>query len=510
MSNEWRVEVALDVPLPGTFTYLADSPLPAGTRVAVPFGPRRLAGVVLGAGAQEGDANKLKRVDAVLDELPPLPADWLELVRFVAGYYHAPIGQVVATALPTALRDAAPVRLADARPWRLSAAGSLAEPPAARAKAQRALWLALAEGPLTREAARALAGQASRLLANWEAAGWLERVDVDWRGAPVAAGPELTAAQADALAQIGVREGFSAWLLFGVTGSGKTEVYLRLIEKTLAEGRQALVLIPEINLTPQLLSRFAARFPATPLAALHSGLSDGERLSAWADAWRGRAGIVIGTRLAVFTPLARLGIVIVDEEHDGSFKQQDGVRYHARDLAVWRAHRAGVPVVLGSATPSLETLYKVESGRYRLLRLAERAHASARLPAVRVLDVRRQKLAEGLSEAAVETLRAAKRRGELSLVFINRRGFSPVIACGDCGWSSGCRHCHAKMVLHLKERRLRCHHCGAVEPVPHACPDCGNVDLSPVGHGTQRIEEALARLVPGARVVRIDRDPTGR
>ncbi|RXZ43320.1 primosomal protein N' [Crenobacter cavernae] len=510
MPSEYRVEVALDVPLPATFTYLAAAALPVGARVAVPFGTRRLAGVVTGPGDESADTAKLKAVDALLDDLPPLPASWLELVSFTAAYYHAPIGQVAATALPTALRGAAPVRLNDTRPWRLSSAGRLAEPPAARAKAQRALWQALSCGVLSKDAARAIAGQAGKLLAEWDAAGWLERVDTCWRDAPVAAGPELTAAQAAALAELRGTDGFAAWLLFGVTGSGKTEVYLRLIADTLAEGRQALVLIPEINLTPQLLSRFAARFPSTPIAALHSSLSDGERLNAWVDAWQGRAGIVIGTRLSVFTPLPRLGLVIVDEEHDASFKQQDGVRYHARDLAVWRALKARVPVVLGSATPSLETLYRVETGRYRQILLAERAHASASLPAVRILDVRRQRLAEGLSEMVVDALKAAKRRGELSLVFINRRGFSPVLSCGDCGWTSGCRHCHAKMVLHLSERRLRCHHCGAFEPVPHACPSCGNVDLKPVGHGTQRIEEALARMVPDARVLRIDRDSTSR
>jgi primosomal protein N' (replication factor Y) len=306
------------------------------------------------------------------------------------------------------------------------------------------------------------------------------------------------------------RNGFAAWLLFGITGSGKTEVYLRLIEQNLAAGRQTLILIPEINLTPQLQARFTARFPNTPLVALHSQLADGERLLAWSDAQAGRAGIVLGTRLAVFTPLPKLGLIIVDEEHDGSFKQQDGVRYHARDLAVWRAHEAKVPILLGSATPSLETLANVEAGRYRQLKLTQRAHDAASLPRIRLLDVRRQRLTEGLSDVAVAALQKRLQQRELSLVFINRRGFSPVLACTECGWSAACRHCSAKLVLHLKARRLKCHHCGWEETIPRGCPDCGNSDIKPVGQGSQRLEEALERMLPKARVLRIDRDSTSR
>jgi len=299
-------------------------------------------------------------------------------------------------------------------------------------------------------------------------------------------------------------------VLHGVTGSGKTEVYLQLIARQLSLGRQVLVLVPEINLTPQLISRFSQRFPETRMALLHSNLADGERLSSWVDAWMGRAGIVIGTRLSVFTPLPRLGLIVVDEEHDASFKQQDGLRYHARDLAVWRAHQAQVPIVLGSATPCLETLANVESGRYRRLQLLQRAHLRACMPEIRLIDVRRQKRTEGMTDQVIAALQQRVQAQQVSLVYINRRGFAPVVACPECGWTSGCPRCSAKLVVHLMERKLRCHHCGWEEAVPHVCPDCGNTDIKPLGEGTQRLESALVRLLPQARILRIDRDTTQR
>jgi primosomal protein N' (replication factor Y) len=507
----YRFDVALDVPLAGPFTYLAEQPLPTGLRVAVPFGPRHLAGVVVGAGNPELAADNLKAVAETFTQEPLLPADWLRLIRFTADYYHAPYGQVLFTALPTALRGARAASWPDPRPWGVNEAGRAQAVPPAHHKARHALWLALAERPLTLAEARLINSQAARLLTEWQAAGWLERVEPEWRLEPGDTLPTLNTAQAAAVDAVWQERGrFAPWLLFGITGSGKTEVYLRLIERNLASGKQALVLVPEINLTPQLLARFSARFPGVPLAALHSQLADGERLLAWSQAQAGRAGIVIGTRLAVFTPLPKLGLIIVDEEHDGSFKQQDGVRYHARDLAVWRARDAGVPILLGSATPSLESLANVEAGRYRELRLPERAHGSAMLPRIRVLDVRRQKLVEGLSEPVLTSLRSHVRQQGLALVFINRRGFSPVLMCTECGWLSSCRHCSARLVLHLRARRLKCHHCGWEEAIPPACPDCGNQDIRPAGHGTQRLEEALARLLPEARVLRIDRDSTNR
>ncbi|TDR73502.1 replication restart DNA helicase PriA [Paludibacterium purpuratum] len=501
----------MDVPLWSTFSYLADRSLPRGQRVRVSFGSRRMCGVVTNNGnAEQQYAFRIKCVDEVFDELPPLPEAFLDLVNFAAGYYHHPYGQTLFTALPTALREPRAVRLPDRRVWRLTPAGRDAEV-APRHKVRHALWQALCADDLAPEGARAVAPSAATILKAWQDSGWVTRVDAAVPPLAVEGVIPLNTAQRAALDAI---EASSAphkpWLLHGVTGSGKTEVYLQLIERQLRAGRQVLVLVPEINLTPQLIARFTQRFPLTPTAVLHSHVADGERLVAWVDAWQGRARIVIGTRLAVFTPMPELGMVIVDEEHDGSFKQQDGLRYHARDLAVWRAHRAAVPIVLGSATPCLETLANVDAGRYRRLVLAERAHHAAALPTVRLVDVRRAKRSEGLTDEVLAALADRVRKRELSLVYINRRGFAPVVACTECGWLSGCPRCSAKLVVHLLERKLRCHHCGWEEAVPHVCPDCGNTDIKPLGEGTQRLEAALGRALPTARILRIDRDTTQR
>jgi primosomal protein N' (replication factor Y) len=296
--------------------------------------------------------------------------------------------------------------------------------------------------------------------------------------------------------------------LHGITGSGKTEVYVHLMHRALQQGGQALLLVPEINLTPQLEGYFRSRFPDAELVSLHSGLSDGERAQNWLRAQSGHARIVIGTRLAVFAPLPQIALVIVDEEHDASFKQQDGLRYSARDVAVFRARQRNVPVVLGSATPSLESYYNAQSGRYRLLKLTRRAQTDARLPAVRCVDAKRNAQVDGIGEPLAAALAQRLERGEQSLVFINRRGYAPVLMCGACGWLSGCPNCAGKLVLHLRDRRLRCHHCGHQERVPRACPNCGNADLQPLGIGTQRVETALQERFPAARILRVDRDST--
>ncbi|THF60743.1 primosomal protein N', partial [Pseudothauera nasutitermitis] len=318
--------------------------------------------------------------------------------------------------------------------------------------------------------------------------------------------PALTDEQAGVLAEFErAPPGFAAWLLQGVTGSGKTEVYLRLAERTLRAGRQVLMLVPEIALTPQLEARVAARFPAAEVVSLHSGLAEGARSRGFVRALEGHADLVLGTRLAVFAALPRLGLILVDEEHDASYKQQEGVRYSARDLAVWRARQRGVPVVLGSATPSLESWQHARGGRYRHLRLERRALASE-LPTVRCVDTRRLKLDEGLSPALCKAIEARLERGEQSLVFLNRRGYAPVLSCPACGWVSTCPHCTANLVVHLADRRLRCHHCGCDGPIPHACPSCGNQDIQPFGRGTQRIEARLGERFPQARILRVDRD----
>ena len=505
MNNYFPLQVALNLPLSTTFSYLSAQPLPPGSRVCVPFRGRQVSGVVLAdPAARAVDPDKLKPISAVLNELPPLPDDWLALVQFCAGYYHHPIGQTLFAALPAVLRRPQPATIQDDRPWSFSTIGAEQPPPPRAQRSRHALWLALQAQPLTAGQAKAITPQGAKWCREWQEAGWLMRVD----GTPlltVADGPALTDEQQAALDAVQLAS-FSCYLLNGITGSGKTEVYLRLIERALHQGRQALVLVPEINLTPQLQARFQARFPTTLMSVLHSDVADGARFQAWLAAWQGRADIVIGTRLSVFTPLPRLGLIIVDEEHDSSFKQQDELRYHARDLAVWRANAGGVPIVLGSATPSLESVANVAAGRYRQLTLSRRAHSAASLPSIRLIDIRREPLQDGISKPALQALQTVQERGEQSLVYINRRGFAPVLACPACGWLSSCRHCSARLVLHLAQRRLRCHHCGYEEQISTACPDCGNPDLQPLGQGTQRVEQALATLLPQARLLRIDRD----
>ncbi|MBC7803423.1 MAG: primosomal protein N' [Candidatus Parcubacteria bacterium] len=449
------LRVALDVPVAKIFDYLLDSAIPvaAGDRVVVPFGARARVGVVVEvADASDVAASRLKSAERVLDDAPRLPADWLEQMRFLSSYYQRPFGETVAGALPARLRSLKPL------------------PKRKRSAAPKAI----ASG---------------------------DRIFVSRH--------EPNPPQAQAIERIAASLGsFRTFLLHGITGSGKTEIYLRLIAEVLSRGKQALVLVPEIGLTPQLETRFREAFPDTRIAVLHSALEDTARTHAWLDAARGDASIVLGTRLAVLTPMPCLGIVVVDEEHDASFKQQEGLRYSGRDAAVSRAKLAGCPVVLGSATPSLETWFNGRAGRYDLLTLAERAVPGAKLPAVRTVDLRIESAEHGLANPLLEAVRARVARGEQSLIFINRRGYAPVLACEACGWAAGCERCSARMVLHATDRSLRCHHCGAQQGVPRACPSCGNVDLRPLGRGTQRIEETLMAIFPEARIVRIDRDTT--
>lgn len=318
----------------------------------------------------------------------------------------------------------------------------------------------------------------------------------------------LTGEQQCAVDAVSAAQGYACFLLHGVTGSGKTEVYVHLMHQVLQQGGQVLLLVPEINLTPQLENYFRSRFPDVNLISLHSGLNEGERLHNWQQAQSGAAQIVLGTRLAVFAELPNLALIIVDEEHDGSFKQQDGLRYSARDVAIFRANQKKIPIVLGSATPSLESYHNAQSGRYRMLRLTGRALAEARLPAVRCVNINQTAMHHGVSENLLREIGQRIERREQSLLFINRRGYAPVLMCTGCGWLSGCKHCAGKMVLHLNDRRLRCHHCGYQVRVPHACPDCGNADLHPVGSGTQRVESVLQERFPEARILRVDRDST--
>ena len=452
----WRLRVAVDAPLAASFDYLAPADATrddVGYRVVIPFGSGRRVGLILAVLPLHDDSEptapdsaQLKPAEAVLRDLPPLPQDWVDLCLFAASYYQAAPGEALLQAIPTGLRKPDPTK---------------------RRATKRA-----------------------------------QRVSTD-----TAARPELTACQSTVLRDLTPRlQGYSANLLFGVTGSGKTEVYLRLIEAVLAAGKQVLLLVPEINLTPLLEARVTERFPTVPVVSLHSEVTEAARARYFAAALNGEARIVIGTRLAVFTPLPALGLIIVDEEHDPAYKQLEGMRYHARDLAVWRARQREVPIVLGSATPSPESWSNVQNGRYQRLDLPERAHAAAVLPSITLLDMRRLSLDEGLSPQLLEALAQGLAEGEQSLLFINRRGYAPVLTCTACGWVSNCRRCAAHRVVHRLDRTLRCHHCGDTSPIPRQCPDCGNADLRPLGRGTQRIEEALQKHFPQARILRVDRD----
>ncbi|MFW9611121.1 MAG: primosomal protein N' [Fluviibacter sp.] len=452
----WRLRVAIDAPLAASFDYLAPAevtPADVGYRVVVPFGAGRRVGLILAVLPLDDDSDpsapdsaKLKSAETVLRDLPPLPQDWVDLCLFAASYYQAAPGEALLQAIPTGLRKPDPTKRRAIKPV---------------------------------DPAETAASQC----------------------------PALTASQSQVLDDLIPRlDGYSANLLFGVTGSGKTEVYLRLIAAALGDDKQVLLLVPEINLTPLLEARVAARFPAVPVVSLHSEVTEAARARYFASALNGEARIVIGTRLAVFTPMPNLGLIIVDEEHDPAYKQLEGMRYHARDLAVWRAHQRNIPVLLGSATPSPESWSNVQSGRYRRLDLPDRAHADAVLPTIEVLDTRRLTLDEGLSPQLLAELAQGLAAGEQSLLFINRRGYAPVLTCNACGWISNCRRCAAHRVVHRLDRTLRCHHCGDTSPIPRQCPDCGNADLRPVGRGTQRIEEALQVHFPQARILRVDRD----
>jgi primosomal protein N' (replication factor Y) len=485
------VRVALDVPLPRLFDYLTSEATTEdiGCLVSVPFGRGVKIGIVVGwAVNSEQPADKLKPVAAILRELPRLPADWLALCEFCARYYQAPLGEVMALALPPMLRRGKLPRPARGK---VPAKVGADEPTAQRGGRANNALLAVADGGTAVVTAMANKAAASALTLTM--------------AGDIPALPELLAAQRMAVERIAAARGFQTFLLHGVTGSGKTEVYLRAIAEVLTQGGQALMLVPEIALTPQLEARVHARFPAARLVVANSGVGDAARARGFLDALAGQADIVLGTRLAVFMPLPRLRLIVVDEEHDASFKQQEGVRYSARDLAIWRARQRDCAIVLGSATPALESFHHARAGRYQLLDLPQRAMAEAP-PTVRLIDTRREKLQEGLSAKLFDALAQRLARGEQSLLFLNRRGYAPVLACPACGWVSRCRRCAANLVVHLADRRLRCHHCGCEAAIPQACPDCGNVDIHPFGRGTQRLAATLAERLPRARILRIDRD----
>ena len=503
--------IAVNVPLSdGLLTYSHSEPLPQGARVLVPFRNKTVIGIVWETDiAPDMDAARILSIQTTFSDEPPLPESWRDLLSFTSRYYHYPTGQAVFAALPQGLKETRAVEMPQPPLfYALNEAGRVQIPPPARFNKKAALWSALLSGGMTMAALKQVNAQAAKLIEDWAEQGWIETTEAS---KPILRSSEfqLNADQQKASDEIQTAFGsFQPFLLYGITGSGKTEVYFDAMAKVLAQGRQVLFLLPEINLTPQLLKRVENRFADVPTAVLHSQMAAGRRTQDYLRAMLGQAKLVIGTRLAVFTPLPDVGLIVVDEEHDGSFKQDNELRYHARDLAVWRAKQSGCPVVLGSATPSLESWHKAQSGAYRLLQLTERAHTAAQLPQVDILNVGRLKLDNGFSPQALQLLKQNFEAGGMSLVYLNRRGFAPALFCGDCGHTFGCPNCSAKMVLHQRARQLRCHHCDHREPIPFKCPDCGNQDLTAVGHGTQRVEETLRAFLPKAAVVRVDRDST--
>ena len=510
--------IAVNVPLSdGLLTYSHSEPLPPGTRVLVPFRNKTVVGIVWETDiAPDMDTARILSVQTAFVEEKPLPQSWRDLLAFTSRYYHYPTGQAVFAALPQGLKETRAVEMPQPPLfYALNEAGRAQTPPPARFNKKAALWDALLSGGMTMAALKQMNAQAAKLIEDWVKQGWIETTEAaksvlrSCNGQVSYSEFVLNADQQKASDEIQTAFGkFQPFLLYGITGSGKTEVYFDAMAKVLAQGRQVLFLLPEINLTPQLLKRVENRFADVPTAVLHSQMAAGKRTQDYLRAMLGQAKLVIGTRLAVFTPMDDVGLIVVDEEHDGSFKQDNELRYHARDLAVWRAKQSGCPIILGSATPSLESWHKAQSGAYSLLQLTERAHASAQLPQVDILNVGRLKLDNGFSPQALQLLKQNFEAGGMSLVYLNRRGFAPALFCGDCGHTFGCPNCSAKMVLHQRARQLRCHHCDHREPIPYKCPDCGNQDLTAVGHGTQRVEETLRAFLPKAAVVRVDRDST--
>ena len=522
------LKIALDVPLDRLFDYTNNGfRAQLGARVVVSFAGRNLVGVVMEI-AQVSDVplEKLKPVIHVFDDVVFGAADF-KLLKFCADYYHYPLGQTLIAALPLRLRQIKPAVTRKSYVYALNAQANVDEIPKKQIVLHKIAYTLLQS---TLEAnihtGAGAVGLSANVLADispgWRKAiaqlqdkGWITQKEIvavkpSLRSSNVE--PNLNSEQQQAITTILSENGFKPWLLHGITGSGKTEVYIQLLQKILAQkNAQALILVPEINLTPQLEARFRSRLSQYPLVTLHSNLSESERSQHWLAASSGAAKIVIGTRLSVFTPMPNLQIVIIDEEHDGSYKQQDGMRYHARDVAMVRAKQLNIPIVMGSATPSLETWRlstqaHAKKAQYSLLSLKQRAVENAQLPKIHCIDIAKSPTENGLSPILINAIRERLKRGEQSLLFLNRRGYAPVLHCNACQWLASCTRCSAKLVVHLSQKRLKCHHCGHEQKIPLQCPSCGNADLSPVGQATQRLEQTLAALFPQARIARVDRD----
>ncbi len=516
------LNIALDVPLNRTFDYLSgDFNAHIGNRVIVPFAGRNLVGLVLEVKhTSDYPIEKLKPVSHVFDDIV-FDTPSFNLLKFCADYYHYPLGQALISALPLRLRQLKPAitrkQLAFQSVQTADACQILAQIPAKKVLLHRIIAAMKASPVLA-------AGDAALISTGWKKAmvelknmGLVTEHEVLAVKASMPSStivPKLNGEQQQAIQSVlALTHSFKPWLLHGITGSGKTEVYIKILQQILQTAQsQVLVLVPEINLTPQLEARFRSRLSQYPLVTLHSNLSENERLQNWLAASTGTAKIVIGTRLSVFTPMPYLKLIVVDEEHDGSYKQQDGMRYHARDVAMVRAKQLNIPIILGSATPSLETwnnatrASNTNKSQYGLLTLKQRAVQNAQLPSIFCIDIAKSPTENGLSPLLVKALRERLKRGEQSLLFLNRRGYAPVLHCNACQWVSSCTRCAAKLVVHLSQKRLKCHHCGLEQNIPLQCPSCGNADIKPIGQATQRLEQTLQALLPNARIARVDRD----
>ncbi len=522
MSSACYLQIAIASPLRQHFDYLPPkgtntTDFPIGSRIQVPFGRRTMTGILLGiSDHSDVPTGKLRPALKLLDSEPLLSPEIMSLLQWASDYYHHPIGDAMQHALPVLLRQGKAASARTETVWRLSEAGRAADlNELKRAPKQAALLQQLLGAPkacFNKDDFNQQHSHWRAPLAALVKRGWVDAVQQ--RGllsqeTMTDSAPDLNDEQLAAIQTVSADiDTFQSYLLDGVTGSGKTEVYLGIIQHVLSQGKQALVLVPEISLTPQTVSRFQRRFQV-PIAVMHSGLGQSERLDAWLAARSGEARIVIGTRSALFTPMAKPGVIIIDEEHDNSFKQQKGFRYHARDLAVLRARKLNIPVILGSATPSLESLVNVEQGRYQSLILSRRT-SKATPPPIRTIDLRGQPIESGLSRTLIENITDHLKRDEQVLLFLNRRGYAPTLCCHDCGWIADCPRCDAKLTLHAANQRLRCHHCTTEQSMPANCPECGSTELRALGQGTERIESTLETLFPNTDIVRVDRDSTRR
>lgn len=523
MTHKTLLEIAVPTPLTRPFNYLcpADISLPViGARVVVPFGSRELTAMVTGHVDELDesiDESKLKAIIEVLDDAPLQPPSFHKLLTWASNYYHYSLGEIYSQSWPALLRKGEVAELQPVMQWQLTEQGKLTDlDELKRAKKQQQLLAHMQANPIQLPQQLKDNEFATPAIKACSEKGLIELVEkplaqpCSWNESHINQDDKLVlnAEQAIAVAAINDKPFYQTSLLLGITGSGKTEVYLQVIERVISEGKQALVMVPEIGLTPQTLGRFQRRFNV-PIVFLHSALNDKERLDGYLKAKQGLAAIIIGTRSAIFTPLLKPGMIIVDEEHDSSFKQQDTFRYNARDLAVVRANIENIPLVMGSATPSFETIHNADLGKYQLLTLTKRA-ANASTASHQLIDIKGLQLQSGLSPQLIELMRHHLTRGNQVMIFLNRRGYAPALLCHECGWLGNCQRCDANYTVHQQYRYIQCHHCGDQHAIPYQCPGCGSTQLVTAGVGTEQLEHTINELFPEFNSVRIDRDSTRR